>query len=446
MPGSVPAQEHLRAALASRGELLWLNNRYLPFADVRAVTELTVSDTDIRDAQARFARFAPFFAKAFPETAETGGQIRSPLREIDAMRGLLLPKGADFPGRLFLKMDSHLPVAGSIKARGGIYEVLCRAESLALEHGLISPDSDYALFASDRMKRFFSGYSLQVGSTGNLGLSVGIAGAAFGFHTTVHMSADAKAWKKALLREKGVEVIEYAGDYQAAVAEGRRKSLCDPKSYFVDDEYSRTLFLGYAAASAEIAGQFESLGMIPDENHPLFVYLPCGVGGGPGGVAYGLKRLWGDRVHCFFAEPVEYPSMLLGMATERHQEANVREIGLGGPTCADGLACASPSGFVSRLCRNLISGIATACDASMLSDMALLKQAEGIRIEPSGCAAFSACRALLTSAAGADYLARLGIGKEQLSGSVHLCWATGGRLVPPEEWERLFSRRDKPSS
>ncbi|MBR3053459.1 MAG: D-serine ammonia-lyase, partial [Firmicutes bacterium] len=224
------------ARMAAGEEIFWKN----PLAGTACESRFT--DADIDDAEARLLRFSAFIMKAFSETGPAKGIIESALPEIPLMKEILEKEaGCRIPGRLFLKQDSHLPISGSVKARGGIYEVLKFAEKVAVERGLLTEpleECDYSLFAGEEFRRVMSEYGMAVGSTGNLGLSIGIMGAALGFRTTVHMSHDARQWKKDLLRSKGVNVIEYEGDYGKAVAEGRKLAEADPKCHFVDDENS----------------------------------------------------------------------------------------------------------------------------------------------------------------------------------------------------------------
>ncbi len=420
-------------------ETVWINERLLPFELIDGLCQLVVSDEDIKDAEDRLERFAPYIRMCFPETEETGGLIESPLREIEKMRKALA-KGepeSEIPGRLFLKMDSHLAIAGSVKARGGIYEVLKHAETLAMKEGKLSVNDDYRKLAD--LKDFFGEYTMQVGSTGNLGLSIGIMSAFLGFKVKVHMSSDAKQWKKDMLRSKGVEVIEYEDDYSKAVAEGRKNSSLDPKSYFVDDEYSVDLFLGYAVSAKRVDKQLKEMDIKVDKDNPLIVYIPAGVGGAPGGVAYGLKRLYGDNVHIFFTEPVMCPSLLVGYASQKYELANVKDFGLSGQTHADGLACASPSGFVTRIDNNIVSGDFTCEDRRLYDYMRMLVRTENIRVEPSGCASFIGPKMLLNHENLRKYLEEKGLTKEVLKRSVQICWATGGGLVPEEIWKEYLA-------
>jgi len=406
--------------LAAAEPCAWINPKR---TDAETALEvLSVSRADVRDASARLRRFAPYIVKRFPETRMTGGLIESPLQEIPHLKEAL-----GISGRLFAKLDSELPIAGSIKARGGIYEVLKYAETLALKNGLLKEDGDYAILNSEKARAFFSNYTVQVGSTGNLGLSIGIMSASLGFFVTVHMSADARQWKKDLLREKGVDVVEYSGDYSAAVAAGRRQSDADPASHFVDDEHSVDLFLGYAVAAERIQKQLADAHISVDANHPLFVYIPCGVGGGPGGITVGLKQIYGDDVHVFFTEPVQAPCMLLGLATGLHEAISVSDIGLTGKTHADGLAVGRPSGFAGRAVEKLLSGAFTLSDARLYDDLRLLENAEGIFAEPSACAAFSGPTGLLRSAEGQAYIEANALAMKDV---VHIAWLTGGALVP----------------
>lgn len=282
--------------MAEAREVFWIN----PHKTDDPVKNGAEWKQEIAEAEERLRRFAPYIASAFPETEAEGGLIESPLVLVNEMKKHLEHSAAQaFPGRLLLKCDDELPISGSIKARGGIYEVLKHAEDLAVKAGMLSADDDYSILTEERFTAFFSKYSIAVGSTGNLGLSIGIIGAKLGFCVTVHMSSDAKQWKKELLREKGVRVIEYEADYSLAVKEGRMQAKQDPYCYFIDDEHSRDLFLGYAVAGSRVKKQLDQMNIKPGADEPLFVYLPCGVGGGPGGVALALKLIYGEHVHIF---------------------------------------------------------------------------------------------------------------------------------------------------
>lgn len=428
--------------LKRQREMVWINPDKTNATE--AIAQASLSMADIQDAADRLRRFAPFLAKVFPETAPAGGIIESTLREIPAMRDRLgKDAGVSIPGSLYLKMDSHLPISGSIKARGGIYEVLKTAEDIALASGKLSLSDDYSVLASEEFRKLFGQYSIAVGSTGNLGLSIGIMSAALGFHVTVHVSADAKEWKKKLLRSKGVEVVEYTSDYSAAVAQGRALAEGDLHCHFVDDENSKTLFLGYAVAGFRLREQLDGMGIVVDEDHPLFVYLPCGVGGSPGGAAFGIKEVFGDAAHCFFAEPTASCCMLLGMATGLQNAVSVRDIGLDNRTEADGLAVGRASGFVGNFMKPFLSGCFTVRDEHMMCLLAELADTEGIFLEPSALAGMPGPLFTETDPAMEQYLAANGFDtREKRSRIRHIVWATGGSMVPEEEMQ-AFIREGK---
>lgn len=411
-------------------EVFWLNPQKTSFEKSMADCELGQKDVD--EAEQRLLRFAPLIQKYFPETKEQNGLIESPLVEIDAMKQRINEKyESALEGKLLLKEDSHLAIAGSVKARGGIYEVLKHTEDLMLEHGLLKDGESYARLGEPDVKSFFSEYTVQVGSTGNLGLSIGIISAVLGYHVIVHMSADAKQWKKDLLRSYGVDVREYEGDYGEAVKRGRALSDADKNSYFVDDENSRNLFLGYSVAGKRLQKQLEKMQIKVDEEHPLFVYIPCGVGGAPGGICFGLKQIFKDSVYCFFVEPVQAPCMLLGLATGLNNQISVQDIGLSGKTQADGLAVGRPSAFVGGIMEKMLSGEMTVQDHMLYDYMRDLLETEEIFLEPSACAAFQMPVCMNNREEWKAYLAENELEKK-MKNAVHIAWATGGSLVPEE--------------
>ena len=409
---------------------LWVNPSLM---DAGPVLEASIiSMADVKAAEARLLRYAPALIVLFPELAVSGGIIESPLLPLGAMPRPALADGSS-AGQLWIKADHALPIAGSVKARGGIHEVLEFAESLALQYGLLERAADYTALTAPPARALFSRYEIAVGSTGNLGMSIGIMASALGFRVTVHMSADARQWKKDKLRTHGVHVIEYAGDYAQAVHAGREQANQDPYCYFVDDEQSLSLFLGYSVAALRLQPQLQAAGIAVDSQHPLFVYLPCGVGGAPAGISFGLKQLFGNTVHCFFVEPTSSACFLTRMRHPGQPGISVYDAGMDNHSQADGLTVPVASELAIAQMRHLLSGVATTSDASMFIDLYRLQQTQGIKVEPSAAAAVSGPRMLLQTAQGQDYLHRQGL-LPHMAQANHILWSTGGLFVPSVEY------------
>ncbi|MGC9384827.1 MAG: D-serine ammonia-lyase [Kosmotogaceae bacterium] len=383
---------------------------------------------DIIDAENRWKRFSPLLKRFFPAIEQ--GIIESELKYADQLKDFLERKyHKRIKGDLLLKCDNKLPITGSIKSRGGIYEVLAFAEKLAIENAEFT-GSDYRILGAKKYRKIFSNYRILVGSTGNLGLSVGIIGKKLGFRVEIHMSTDAKEWKKALLKKAGANIIEHEESYSEAVNEGRGIAKSDLKSYFVDDENSEILFLGYATAALRLKKQLEEKGITIDEANPLYVYLPCGVGGAPGGITFGLKHIFGKNVRSYFAEPVKAPAMFLGVLTGECELIDVRDFGIDGKTIADGLAVSKPSKLSCNMMKYLADGFYTVEDSTMEYLSMVVKNVVNEKIEPSAAAGITG--PLQTSE-------QCNI-KEK---ATHIVWLTGGSMIPEDVYKDMFQKWKK---
>lgn len=420
--------------LRKRTPFLWRNPNRVPLDSLP--TDFPLSLADILDADARLRRFGPLLASLFPELEASKGLIESDLIPAPRLAECYKTEyNLDIPGTLMVKGDHALPVAGSVKARGGIYAVLKHAETIALAAGLIQNETDdYNRLGTEKARSVFNRHRLTVGSTGNLGLSIGIMGSALGFSVSVHMSTEAKEWKKALLRKRGVDVVAHGADYTAACKAVRDASAKDPRTHFIDDENALDLFLGYAAAALRLKDQLAAAGFAIGPDRPLFLYLPCGVGGAPGGIAFGARMVFGDSVHPFFAEPVDAPCVTLGMVTGKHADIAIYDIGLDLKTDADGLAVSRPSRFVGQLMEPLLSGTFTVRDDDLYRHLLALRETEGIDVEPSAAAGFAGPAMLLDTDEGRRYIDENRL-RDALETAVHIPWATGGRFVPADRQE-----------
>jgi len=203
--------------------------------------------------------------------------------------------------------------------------------------------------------------------------------------------------------------------------------------------------LGYSTSAYEVVRQLRELNMEVSDQNPLVVHIPCGVGGAPAGICWGLHQLLGNKVRVLFAEPTNAPCMLLGLQTGYHDGVSVLDIGLSGQSAADGLAVDRPSGLACAMMERLVAGIYTVRDEDMYRGLAQLLDLEGVFVEPS-CATTLMGPAALSVLANAwepgsgPFDGRGVPGRETaeflLQEGIHLLWMTGGSMVPEEEQQR----------
>lgn len=413
-------QSSIIDALRAGEPSVWFRDTVSSRADLGA-PELAFA---VEEARRRFREFrAPLAARFRGE--DWDGEIRSDLIDWPSQKG---------SPRILVKGDHNLPVTGSIKARGGIHELLAFLERAARREGLLA-GGDYAGLAGPKALDTFSKYRVSVASTGNLGYSVGLVGRAFGLDVTVHMSRDAKGWKKDRLRKLGATVVEHAGDYGEACAAARAMPS-DDYSHFVDDENSPDLFCGYAVAAEELAHQLAQRDIIPTPEKPIVVYLPCGVGGAPGGITYGLKRIYGDSVICVFVEPTHAPAMFAALATHAAPEdmPSIYDFGLDNVTMADGLAVGRASSLVMSAVGNAIDAAVTLTDGAMLREAVRAWTVAGLKLETSGAASVAAIAPFI-AASKKDW--------PDLKHATHIAWATGGAKLPEAEWMQQLHAAEK---
>ena len=134
--------------------------------------------------------------------------------------------------------------------------------------------------------------------------------------------------------------------------------------------------------------------------------------------------------------------MNVGMATGEHDKVCVGDFGISGKTDADGLAVGRPSAFVGKVIEKRLAGICTIEDGKLYELMRALVKTEDIFIEPSACASFAA---FLHADEMDSYIREKGL-SGCMGQAVHIAWATGGNMVPPEMVAEYLNIRTQSAS
>lgn len=140
IPHNIPLD--VLTTLRNLDPMLWINPDY-----ASAFAENIPDRQEILTAQHRIARSAALLTQLFPELTASQGIIESDLIDLSVFKQQWVEPQLNSDYDLsqqswLLKADHALPIAGSVKARGGFHEVIAIAEQIALQHQLIAPHDD----------------------------------------------------------------------------------------------------------------------------------------------------------------------------------------------------------------------------------------------------------------------------------------------------------------
>ncbi|MCL1888911.1 MAG: D-serine ammonia-lyase [Desulfovibrionaceae bacterium] len=414
-------------SLAAGKPVLWNNNHGM--AAGSALSGSGFTPQDVEDASLRLRRFTPFLGKVFPDMDQDRAFTASPLRESPAILETLtslyhLPACAN----ILFKLDNQLPFSGSVKDRGGVYEVLKLAESLAIYAEKLKWTDDYSRLVEPEMREFYSQFGLSIISGSSLGLAAGLAGKALGFRAMAHISASTERWKKEALRAGGIELTEHQSGYEEMLKSAYETAQKDAHCFLISEPASsRDMLLGYAIAGFELKEQLAAQGIEVNAAHPLYVYLPCSSGLEASGLCLGLKFAFLNDVRCFLAEPVYAPVVSLGLGTGLFDHVSTREIGLDGKSIACAMAYDRPSKLTCQVLRNILDGCVTVDDKVLLRLLALLRKYEQIKVEPAAVAGLAAYIVVGYSGQG-----------RRFEHGTHVVWFNSGGLMPEEAIQEYF--------
>lgn len=413
--------------------LMWVNPGLRPLE--KAGADLPAMGAKVAKTCENWVRMAPLLEACFPGLQPKRGRLRSQLLPVPGL-ARMMPQDA---GRYFVKSDNDLQVSGSTHVRGAIYEITLLAMVLGRKLGLLTGDAGPMALATPEARRAFSAYKVVTASSGNLGLAVGRAAQGLGFQAEVHMPRSARSWIERELRASGIRVVLHSGGFRKASAQARAAAECDPASYFVDEKHSKLLFFGASAAAAELQAQLVRQNIQIGEDRPLFLYLPCGSGSAPGGIALGARQMFGPHVHCFFAEPVCTPRALAALSSPRHKPVNVRDLGLRSRTAAAGLSEPELAPLVAGAMESQLSGVYTVEDDTMFRWLALAQDRAGLQLDPGSASGLAGPEMLMQSKAGGAYLKTHGL-QGKMDKAVHVMWAASGGCMPDADYERCLMR------